>query len=103
MQEINVELLLGRQVSDAEGRKVGRIQELRCDRQDRDCLVESYLVGFSGLMHRLNAWPAWSFSRLFPRISRYAVYEIPWDQMDLSNPEKPRTTLAKQDLSLARR
>jgi hypothetical protein len=38
-REVHLELLLGRRVRDSRGRAAGRIEEVRADREDLDCIV----------------------------------------------------------------
>jgi hypothetical protein len=103
MRELHVELLVGRKVRDPNDDIVGRIEEIRCERRDEDCLVEAYYVGTSGLIQRLNAWKLVRPIRHVLKGSRfYHLYEIPWNQLDLSDPEKPRTTVPRAELSHAR-
>lgn len=103
MREIALEQLVGRKVHDPDGEVVGRIEELRCERRDADCLVEAYYVGTSGLIQRLNAWSLVRPIRHVLKGSRfYHLYEIPWEKLDLSDPENPRSTVPKRELSQAR-
>ncbi len=89
MTETNVELLIGRKVCDREGKKVGRIEEIRVERRENDLLVESYLVGSSALVDRLGAWTlVRPIRHLFGRF--YSRHLIPWDSLDLGDPKNPR-------------
>jgi sporulation protein YlmC with PRC-barrel domain len=101
--DVNVELLLGRKVVDVNGEKVGRIEELRAEEDGNRCRVEAYLVGTSALIERLSAW---TLVRPIKRMLRsrhvYSVFEVPWQEMDLSNPKNPRLRVAKADLRHAR-
>jgi hypothetical protein len=103
VRELHLELIVGRRVRDPAGETVGRIEEVRCERRDDDCLVEAYYVGTSGLLQRLNAWKLARPVRYLLKGSRfYHLYDIPWDQLDLSDPENPRTTVPRAELSHAR-
>lgn len=98
MSEIRLELLIGRKVHDVNGEKVGRIEEIRGEKRAKDCLVESYLVGASALIERLAAWSLVRPVRAVLPNSVYSIYRIPWDQMDLTDPHKPRLRVAKSEL-----
>lgn len=103
MREIELELLIGRRVHDPDGEAVGRIEEIRCDRRDADCLVEAYYVGTSGLIQRLNAWNlVRPILHLIKGSRFYQLYEIPWNELDLSDPENPLAKLLKKDIRRAR-
>jgi sporulation protein YlmC with PRC-barrel domain len=96
--EINAELLIGRKVCDTNGEKVGRIEEFRVTNKEKACLVEGYLVGTSALIDRLSAWTLIRPIHKALRGRMYSVYEVPWEQMDLSDPEHPKLRIPKSEL-----
>lgn len=98
MSEIRVELLLGRAIHDTNGEKVGRIEEIRGEKRDKDYLVEAYLVGASALVQRLAAWSLVRPIRGILGKSLYSMYRVPWNEMDLSDPHHPRLTIPKAGL-----
>ena len=101
--DVNIELLVGTQVHDTDGKKVGRIQEFRADSRGDACVVESYLVGASALVERLSAWTlVRPIARALHARKLYSLYEVPWQDMDLSDPKRPRLRIAKSDLRHAR-
>ena len=101
--EINVELLIGTKVCDVDGEDVGRIEELRVERDGQTCLVEAYFIGASAVIQRLSAWTLVRPIRAFLSTRRlYSGYEVPWQDMDLSDPRHPRLRIAKRDLRHAK-
>jgi sporulation protein YlmC with PRC-barrel domain len=102
-KELNVERLLGAKVCDVDGERVGRIEEIRADRQESECLVESYLVGASAVVERLSAW---TLIRPIKKLLRardvVSVYRVNWQDMDLSDPEHPKLRIGKKELHRAR-
>lgn len=97
--EVNVERLLGTNVRDVDGKKVGRMEEFRVERDEKSCLVEAYLIGASALIERLSAWTlVRPIRRLLHSRKLYTLYEVPWQDMDLSDPRRPRLRIAKRDL-----
>lgn len=101
--EIKVELLLGRSVHDAEGEKVGRIEEIRAERSDNALLIEAYLIGASALVDRLSAWTLVRPIKSLLKIRHiYSLYDVPWQDMDLTDPTHPVLRTAKRDLLPAR-
>jgi hypothetical protein len=65
---------------------------------EQACLVEAYLVGTSALIDRLSAW---SLVRPIDKALRgrvISVYEVPWDEMDLTDPEHPKLRIPKSEL-----
>jgi sporulation protein YlmC with PRC-barrel domain len=103
MMQVKVELLIGTKVHDVNGEKVGRIEEIRVDRQENALLVEAFLIGASGLIDRLSAWNlVRPIHRSLKARHIYSAYEIPWQDMDLSDPKRPKLRVAKGDLHHAR-
>jgi sporulation protein YlmC with PRC-barrel domain len=100
--EVNLERLLGTEVCDTGGTVVGRIEEVRAERTADTCLVDSYLIGASGLIARLSAW---TLVRPIKRLLRarhvYSVYQIDWQDMDLSDPDRPQLRIAKEEMQRA--
>jgi sporulation protein YlmC with PRC-barrel domain len=100
MREINLELLIGRRVYDVHGVKVGRIEEIIAENIDGELVVTEYHVGYYGLAERFSVYhfTSWLLRRLGARGVSPKEARIPWDKMDLSDPENPRTTCAKHEL-----
>ena len=92
-REVQVELLLGRRVLAANGRSIGRLEEVRAERHGAGCTVTEYVIGPAGLAERLSA-------RLFPRLllgTRHG-FIARWDQIDLSDPRHPRLLCSVEEL-----
>jgi sporulation protein YlmC with PRC-barrel domain len=103
MTEIHVELLLGTKVRDVDGEDIGRIEELRVERDDKALLVDAYLIGTSALIERLSAWTlVRPIQRFLNTRKLYSLYRVPWQDMDLSDPKHPRVRIAKRDLRHAK-
>jgi len=85
MALVHVELLVGRRVRDANGKVIGRIEEIRARRHGPDYLVEEYHVGPAAWLEKLGI----STARMIGFRGRDPK-RIPWQQLDLSDPEKPR-------------
>jgi hypothetical protein len=79
---IHFEQLLGKLVRDADGVKAGRILSVRAELEGEDCVVRDYGLGASALMSRLGI-------SMFQRLQRPPL-RVPWEQLDLSDPERPR-------------
>jgi sporulation protein YlmC with PRC-barrel domain len=85
-QKVHLELLVGKVVHDAEGKKVGRIRSVHAEKEGDDCVVRHWELGGAALLSRFGI----SALRLVGWPLRKEPRKIPWDQMDLSDPEKPR-------------
>jgi sporulation protein YlmC with PRC-barrel domain len=89
--EVNIELLIGCKVYDAEGRKIGRIEEVLAVEKGDELVVSEYHVGTEGLMERLSAYNIGvGLIRLLGARGHAAdPKRIPWQELDLSDPRKP--------------
>jgi hypothetical protein len=91
-RELRLELLLGRTVTAANGRSVGRIEEVRAEARGTGAVVTHYLLGPDALLERL------SVHRL--RGGRRGYVARP-DQLDLNDPRHPRLLVSVEDLERA--
>ena len=97
--EIHLELLLGKQVLDSDGKAVGRIEEVRSEKQGSEWVVQEYLIGYPAILERLSAWTiGLGILHLFGAHKIHGGYNIPWDKLDLTDPEKPRLLCNLDDL-----
>jgi hypothetical protein len=83
--EIHLELLIGRVVRDAAGRRIGRIEEMRAVRRGGVWKVTHFFLGPAG-------WRA----RLGLRGGARGRGRVRWDALDLSDPERPRLVAARE-------
>jgi len=94
VKTVHFELLLGRKVHDSEGRRVGRILEVHAESEGKDCVVREYLLGTAALLTRLGI----SAGRMVGLPLHREPIRVPWDQMDLSDPERPRLRCRVEEL-----
>jgi hypothetical protein len=91
-----VEDLIGRRVLDRDGRKVGRLEEMRATREGEYYVVSEFHIGPAALIERLAVrhlgltWPG-----------RAHGYRASWDQLDLSDPHRPRLLCDRSELKKA--
>lgn len=90
---IQVERLLGREVRTLNNRRLGRLEEFRAERRGDDWFVVEYVVGAAGLLERLGLG-----ARLVLGIHRVGVCVVRWDQLDLTDPKRPRLTCSVDEL-----
>jgi hypothetical protein len=92
--------LLGRRVYDPSGRCAGRVREIRADRDsDGHCVVREYLLGRAGLLESLSvAGASVYFIHWLGGHGPRASHKVPWDKMDLSDPERPRISCGVDEL-----
>jgi sporulation protein YlmC with PRC-barrel domain len=96
-REAHVELLIGRRVVAANGRSIGRIEEIVARLEDGECRVEEFHLGGYALFERLAAW---HLGRAILRTLRLGGpgYRVPWRDLDLSDPDRPRLRCAASAL-----
>ena len=86
MTYVHLETLLGKEVIDAQGRKVGRILSVTGVSEGPQCFVSAYQLGTGALLARLGIVSA----RLVGLRWKHAPKSVPWQMMDLSDPDHPR-------------
>ena len=91
--ECRVELLLGRRVRAQDGRVIGRIEELRAEREHDYYVVTEFHLGPSALIEALAVR---HLGLTLP--GHVHGYRVRWDQLDLSDQEHPRLTCPVEEL-----
>ncbi len=94
MKTVHLELLLGCVVRDPDGKKAGRILEVRAEPEGEERVVTEYMLGAAALRARLGL----TAGRLFGWPVRREPLCIPWDLLDLRDPGKPRLLCALAEL-----
>lgn len=97
--EVRIELLLGRQVLDRYGKPVGRIEEIRAEPLGKETLVTDFLIGRYAMLERLSL-QAFLLAplHLLGWGRRRGGYRVPWDRLDLTDPERPRLLCQVEEL-----
>ena len=90
---MRLDRLIGRQVRTANGRRLGRLHECRAEPSGGEWMVLEYVVGVAGLFERLGLGV-----RLVLGLGRPSGYIVRWDQLDLSDAERPRLTCSIAEL-----
>jgi hypothetical protein len=92
-RQLRVDRLLGRRVMTANNRTLGRLEEFRAEQQGSIWVVNEYVVGTVGLLERLGI-----AVRMVLGLKHGGGYVVRWDQLDLSNPDRPRLTCSVEEL-----
>lgn len=100
---VRIEQLVGRRVRDADGRDVGRIEELVAEielhEHGRDYVVRELQVGhYPGLGIVAGTSLGRGLLRTLGSKSGYVRYRVPWEAMDLADPERPRIRSRRGEL-----
>jgi sporulation protein YlmC with PRC-barrel domain len=89
---VRLEDLLGSHVVASNGRRIGHVEEVRVEHHDGEYQVMEYLLGTRALLER------WSLiQRLFG--SRGDKLLVRWNQMDISDPHRPRLTCPLDEIA----
>ena len=98
-REVRVERLLRKVVHDVNGERVGRIEEIRAARHASECMVTEYHIGAFAVAERLSVLGFMhAILRALPRHGGYQGYRVSWEEMDIRDPDHPRTVVAKEEL-----
>jgi sporulation protein YlmC with PRC-barrel domain len=96
--KVHFELLLGREVHDSDGVRVGRILSVIAEREGDDCVIREYHLGAAALLSRLGIT-----ALRIVGLHRREPLRVPWDQLDLDDPEKPRLRCRAEELKGGKR
>jgi hypothetical protein len=97
-REVRLEFLLGRVVLSPGGRPVGRIEDMRVRPDGEDYVVHEIILGELGLIAKLVGIAAQLPTvRALGLGRRYRTRAIPWNWLDLSDPERPRFRSGSQE------
>jgi hypothetical protein len=91
--EVYLDALLSRTVLAGNNRPVGRIEEFHAEQRGDYFDVVAVVIGSAGLLERLNVGVRALFGR--SRVGKVAR----WDQIDISDPTRPRLTCSVEDLA----
>ena len=91
-EELYLDQLLGRTVLAGNNRPVGRLEEFYAEQRGDYFHIVEFVIGSAGLMERLNV----GMKALFG-IGRSGK-RARWDQIDISDPERPRLTCSIDEL-----
>jgi len=98
VQELHVESLLGHRLRGADGKSLGRIEEVVADIRGTDWIVVEVHVGPHALLERFAELT--TLVPLFGPLQRRlaARHRVPWECLDLTDPSHPRATVRRADL-----
>lgn len=85
-RKVHLELLIGKMVRDLDEVRVGRIFSVQAEVDGDECIVREYHLGTAALLEQLGI----SILRIAGWQGTQKPLRVPWDQLDLSDPERPR-------------
>jgi hypothetical protein len=87
-REVAFERMLGRLVVDEDGRRVGRLEEAHAEWRDGEMVVTEWVLGAGGLLQRVGLSAL--IGTLVGRRAWREPQVVHWDDLDISDPERPR-------------
>lgn len=101
VRELHLESLLGHRLRGADGKSLGRIEEVVAEIRGSDWIVVEVHVGPGALLERLAELT--SLVPLFGALQRRlgARHRVSWDRLDLSDPSRPRASVRRDELERA--
>jgi hypothetical protein len=98
-RELRYDLLLDCKVIDSEGHSIGRLEEARAELIHGECRVVEFHVGGLSVLERIGSVALFGgLIRALGGSRFYRTYAVPADQMDFSDPKKPRVTRPVREL-----
>src|SRR4051794_19369974 len=98
-QELHLELLIGKRVFALNGQAIGRLEEVRAELNARGyCFVTEFLIGSYAFLERLAAWRMGRAIMRTLHLRRKSGYRVRWEQLDLSDPRRPRLACEVEEL-----
>jgi hypothetical protein len=86
--ELPLHRLLGRKVLDADGRSIGRIEEIHAESRNGELVVTEWVLGARGVLERLGVVAMARVLLGWPPVGAPEV--LGWAELDLADPERPR-------------
>src|SRR5690242_2234181 len=102
-RQLHVELLLGEKVLAMNGTAIGRLEEIRTEIDRGHFYVTEFLVGSYAVLERLAGWRIGRALLHVFGARRREGYRIRWDQLDLTDPQRPRLVCEVNELMPLRR
>ena len=93
--EVRLDRLLGRQVLAPNNQPIGHLEEFRAEKRGSGLVITEYFIGVAGLAERLGV----AVKVLFGKSG--GGYTARWDQLDISDPLRPRLTCPASELRKA--
>ena len=96
---VNIERVVGKKVYDVDGKVAGRLEEVHADWRGDECVVTFYTLASKRKSRSLTLSHILTFilRQMGAQKARASVMAT-WDQMDLSDPERPRVRCRAEDL-----
>ena len=97
MSTVHVELIVGKQVVDADGQSLGRLEEIVVEVENGELVVREFHTGAAGMLEHLSAVTigAWLFKLLRRHRTGYRIFP---EQIDVSGNAQIRVNVKRSEL-----
>jgi hypothetical protein len=93
---VRLDRLIGRKILAGNNRRLGRLEECRAERRGDVWVITEWVIGSAGLLERLGFGV-----RMILGLRAGRSFIARWDQVDISDPERPRLTCSMDELRRA--
>jgi hypothetical protein len=95
-EPVRLDRLIGRKILTGNNRRLGRLEECRAERMGDAWVITEWVIGSAGLLERLGFGV-----RMILGVRAGRSFVARWDQVDISDPERPRLTCSMDELKRA--
>ena len=93
-KQVRLQDIVGKRVVDSDGRIAGRLEEVFAEVKGDQCRVVEYRLGANAALARLGI----SARRLTGLAGDSKLLRIPWDALDISDPENLRLLVSVDEI-----
>ena len=93
---VRLDRLIGRKILTRNNRRLGRLEECRAERIGDAWAITEWVIGSAGLLERLGFGV-----RMILGLRAGRSFVARWDQVDISDPERPRLLCSMDELKRA--
>ena len=94
---VRLDRLIGRKILTGNNRHLGRLEECRAERTGDAWVITEWVIGSAGLLERLGFG-----LRMILGLHAGRGFVARWDQVDISDPERPRLICSIDELRRAK-
>ena len=96
---VNLEKAIGKKVYDSDGKVAGRLEEVHGDWRGDECIVKYYTLATKKKSKSMTLSHVLMFLlRQMGAQKTQGAAVVTWDQMDLSDPKRPRLRVRAEEL-----
>jgi sporulation protein YlmC with PRC-barrel domain len=97
---VHLERLSGKKILDMDGKTAGRLEEVHADWRGGECIVTHYVIATARKRRPLTLAHLIAFVlREMGAHTYQGNVDVPWDKLDLSDPEHPRLQCRAAELT----